>query len=89
MDIFDLAVIGGGPAGYSAAITAAKSGLKTAFIEKNELGGVCLNRGCIPSKAMLHSAKIFKQALTSEKLGVTSEKVNFDQIGRASCRERV
>lgn len=58
MDIFDLAVIGGGPAGYSAAITAAKSGLKTALIEKDELGGVCLNRGCIPSKAMLHSAKI-------------------------------
>ena len=53
MDIFDLAVIGGGPAGYSAAITAAKSGLKTALIEKDELGGVCLNRGCIPSKACL------------------------------------
>ena len=68
MDIFDLAVIGGGPAGYSAAITAAKSGLKTAFIEKDELGGVCLNRGCIPSKAMLHSAKIFRQTLDSEKI---------------------
>lgn len=78
MDIFDLAVIGGGPAGYSAAITAAKSGLKTALIEKNELGGVCLNRGCIPSKAMLHSAKIFRQTLDSEKFGVTSEKVNFN-----------
>ena len=78
MDIFDLAVIGGGPAGYSAAITAAKSGLKTALIEKDELGGVCLNRGCIPSKAMLHSAKIFRQTLDSEKFGVTSEKVNFD-----------
>ena len=78
MDIFDLAVIGGGPAGYSAAITAAKSGLKTALIEKDELGGVCLNRGCIPSKAMLHSAKIFRQTLDSEKFGVTSEKVNFN-----------
>ena len=78
MDIFDLAVIGGGPAGYSAAITAAKSGLKTALIEKDELGGVCLNRGCIPSKAMLHSAKIFRQTLDSEKFGITSEKVNFN-----------
>lgn len=78
MDIFDLAVIGGGPAGYSAAITAAKSGLKTALIEKDELGGVCLNRGCIPSKAMLHSAKIFRQTLDSEKFGVTSEKVSFN-----------
>lgn len=74
MDIFDLAVIGGGPAGYSAAITAAKSGLKTALIEKDELGGVCLNRGCIPSKAMLHSAKIFRQALDSEKFGVIGKK---------------
>lgn len=64
MDIFDLAVIGGGPAGYSAAIAAAKSGLKTALIEKDELGGVCLNLGCIPSKAMLHSAKIFSQVQT-------------------------
>ena len=50
MDIFDLAVIGGGPAGYSAAITAAKSGLKTALIEKNELGGVCLNRAAYHRK---------------------------------------
>ena len=78
MDIFDLAVIGGGPAGYSAAITAAKSGLKTALIEKNELGGVCLNRGCIPSKAMLHSAKIFRQTLDSEKFGVTCKEADFN-----------
>lgn len=78
MDIFDLAVIGGGPAGYSAAITAAKSGLKTALIEKNELGGVCLNLGCIPSKAMLHSAKIFRQTLDSEKFGVTCKEADFN-----------
>lgn len=78
MDIFDLAVIGGGPAGYSAAITAAKSGLKTALIEKDELGGVCLNRGCIPSKAMLHSAKIFRQTLDSEKFGVTCKEASFN-----------
>lgn len=78
MDIFDLAVIGGGPAGYSAAIRAAKSGLKTVLIEKDELGGVCLNQGCIPSKAMLHSAKIYAQALSCEKFGVTCENVKFD-----------
>lgn len=78
MDIFDLAVIGGGPAGYSAAITAAKSGLKTVLIEKDELGGVCLNRGCIPSKAMLHSAKIFRQTLDSEKFGVTCKEADFN-----------
>ena len=78
MDIFDLTVIGGGPAGYSAAAAAAKSGLKTALIEKSELGGVCLNQGCIPSKAMLHSAKIFKQALSSEKIGVTCKEADFN-----------
>ena len=86
MDIFDLAVIGGGPAGYSAAITAAKSGLKTALIEKNELGGVCLNRGCIPSKAMLHSAKIFRQTLDSEKFGVTCKEADFN-LGTALARK--
>ncbi len=78
MDIFDLAVIGGGSAGYSAAVTAAKSGLKTALIEKSELGGVCLNQGCIPSKAMLHSAKILRLSLACEKFGVTIEKANFN-----------
>ena len=86
MDIFDLAVIGGGPAGYSAAIAAAKSGLKTALIEKNELGGVCLNRGCIPSKAMLHSAKIFRQTLDSEKFGVTCKEADFN-LGTALARK--
>ena len=88
MDIFDLTVIGGGPAGYSAAIKAAQSGLKTALIEKKKLGGVCLNLGCIPSKAMLYSAKLYRQALSSEGFGVTCENVKFD-LGAALARKEV
>ena len=53
---FDLAIIGGGPAGYSSAITAGKNGLKTVLFEKTAIGGVCLNEGCIPTKTLLYSA---------------------------------
>ena len=54
---YDLAIIGGGPAGYTAAEKAGKAGLKTVIFEKNNLGGVCLNEGCIPTKTLLYSAK--------------------------------
>ena len=56
MELYDLIVIGGGPGGYLAAERAAHAGLKTLLFEKNSLGGVCLNEGCIPSKALLNSA---------------------------------
>ena len=56
---YDIAIIGGGPAGYTAAERAAEGGLKTVLFEKNAIGGVCLNEGCIPSKALLYSAKIY------------------------------
>ena len=62
MELFDLVIIGGGPAGYNAAERAAKSGLKTALVEKRALGGVCLNEGCIPSKSLLYSAKLYEHA---------------------------
>ena len=58
MEIYDLIVLGGGPAGYNAAERAGKAGLKTVVIEKRALGGVCLNEGCIPSKSLLYSGKI-------------------------------
>lgn len=58
MENFDLAIIGAGPAGYEAAVFAAKQGLKTALIEKSELGGTCLNNGCIPTKTLLHTADL-------------------------------
>ena len=56
MKKYDLAVLGGGPGGYNAAAIAAKAGLKTVLFEKNKVGGVCLNEGCIPTKALLYSA---------------------------------
>lgn len=75
---YDLIVIGGGPAGYLAAERAGHAGLNTLIIEKRSLGGVCLNEGCIPSKALLYSAKIYDYARFSEAYGVTAENVKFD-----------
>lgn len=77
--IFDLIVIGGGPGGYLASERASGAGLKTLCIEKANVGGVCLNEGCIPSKSLLHSAKIFDYAKDSEKYGVTASNVTLDQ----------
>ena len=57
--MYQLAIIGGGPGGYVAAAKAAKAGLSTILFEKRELGGVCLNEGCIPTKTLLYSAKVF------------------------------
>ena len=58
MDPVDVCIIGAGPGGYVAAIRAAQLGLKTAVVERDELGGVCLNRGCIPTKALLRTAEL-------------------------------
>ena len=60
--MYDIAIIGGGPGGYVAAEKAGKKGLKTILFEKKDLGGVCLNEGCIPTKTLLYSAKLFDQA---------------------------
>lgn len=76
--VYDLIVIGGGPAGYLGAERAGRKGLKTLLIEKRAVGGVCLNEGCIPSKTLLHSAKIYDYARFSEKYGVKAENVSFD-----------
>ena len=70
MEIYDLVVLGGGPAGYLAAERAGHAGLKTLVIEKREFGGVCLNEGCVPSKTFLNSAKVFDYANHSENYGV-------------------
>lgn len=67
---YELIVIGGGPGGYVAAIRAAQNGLKTAVIEKANLGGVCLNWGCIPSKVLLHAAELFHDISTAEQFGI-------------------
>lgn len=67
---YDLAIIGGGPAGYNAAEKAAANGLKTILFEKNLIGGVCLNEGCIPTKTLLYSAKILDNAKSASKYGI-------------------
>lgn len=69
-DRFDVLVIGAGPAGYVAAGRAGRLGLRTALVEKNELGGVCLNSGCIPAKALMHGAKVARTIRSAEQNGV-------------------
>lgn len=75
---FDLIVIGAGPGGYVAAIKAAKLGLKTAVIENREVGGTCLNRGCIPAKAMIHASSIYREMQNSEEIGIFASEVTYD-----------
>ncbi|MCL2597202.1 MAG: dihydrolipoyl dehydrogenase [Paludibacter sp.] len=74
----DLMIIGGGPAGYVAAERAGHKGLSVILFEKNTMGGVCLNEGCIPTKTLLYSAKTYENALHADKYGVFTEKVHFD-----------
>lgn len=75
---YDIAVLGGGPGGYVAAIRAAQLGKKVALVEARELGGTCLNRGCIPTKALLHCAEVYEQASNAASFGVNTENVGFD-----------
>lgn len=78
MENYFLAIIGGGPAGYTAAEMAAKAGKNVVLFEKDTLGGTCLNVGCIPTKTLLYSAKQFYNAQNATKYGVTAENVTFD-----------
>jgi len=78
VEIFDLLVIGGGPGGYLCAERAAQGGLKVALFEKRALGGTCLNEGCIPTKTLLNSSKMYRHAKESEAYGVTATGVAFD-----------
>lgn len=77
-DTFDLIVIGSGPGGYVTAIRASQLGLKTAIIEKEALGGVCLNWGCIPTKALLRSAEIYHYMQHAKDYGLSADNVSFD-----------
>lgn len=78
MNEFDLAIVGAGPGGYTAANAAAEEGLSVVLFERDKLGGTCLNRGCIPTKALLHSADAWRTACNSENLGVHIEGASYD-----------
>lgn len=75
---FDLGIIGAGPAGYTAAFQARAKGLSVVLFEKDKVGGVCLNRGCIPTKAILHSAELFEEMKCSSELGIFAENITVD-----------
>ena len=76
--MYDLAIIGGGPAGYVAAERAGAAGLAVVLFEKRELGGVCLNEGCIPTKTLLYSAKMYDHATGGKKYGITAGEVSYE-----------
>src|SRR6516164_5768808 len=75
---FDVVVIGGGPGGYVAALRAAQLGAATAIVEKDRMGGTCLVRGCIPTKALLQSAELYTLAKAGEPFGLVTGELGFD-----------
>ena len=79
---FDIAIIGGGPAGYVAAFWAAQRGARTALVEKRYLGGTCLNVGCIPSKALIHCVEMLDMAKSGRRFGITfgEPQVDLDKV---------
>ena len=85
---FDLIVLGGGPGGYVAAIRAAQLGLKTALVEREHLGGICLNWGCIPTKALLRTSEIYHLLHHLDEFGLSAKEIAFD-AGKVVARSRV
>jgi dihydrolipoamide dehydrogenase len=75
---FDLAVVGGGPGGYVAAIRAAQLGMRAAVVEREHLGGICLNWGCIPTKALLRTSEIYRTLHHLEEFGLAADNLSFD-----------
>ena len=86
---YDLIVLGGGPAGYLASERAAHAGLSVCCIEERSVGGVCLNEGCIPTKTLLYSAKIFDGAAHGEKYGVSAEGLSIDHAKVVARKDKV
>jgi dihydrolipoamide dehydrogenase len=84
--MYDLGIIGAGPAGYVAAERAGHKGLKVVIFDKRQLGGVCLNEGCIPTKTLLYTAKLYENALYGDKYGISCSNVSFD-IGKIMDRK--
>src|SRR6188768_2899083 len=86
-DRFDLLVIGGGPGGYVAALRAAQLGLRTALVEREHLGGICLNWGCIPTKALLHASDTLRRIRHAGELGIRVSETTID-LGTMIARSR-
>ena len=84
---FDIVVLGAGPGGYVAAIRASQYGKKVALIEARELGGTCLNRGCIPTKALLHCAEVYEQTGSASVFGVKASDVGYDYSAMAAYKD--
>ncbi len=89
MELFDLLVVGGGPGGYLCAERAAQGGMKVALFEKRALGGTCLNEGCIPTKTLLNSSKMYRHATESEAFGVTASGVTYDHAKVIARKNKV
>ena len=87
--MYDLAIIGGGPGGYVAAERAGAAGLKTILFERKSLGGVCLNEGCIPTKTLLYSAKVYNYAVNGDHYGVYAKEPNFNYGEIVSRKDKV
>lgn len=88
-NVFDLIVVGGGPGGYLAAERAGHAGLSVLLFEKAELGGVCLNEGCIPSKTFLYSGKVFEHANDGKAFGVSADNAKIDQKAVVKRKNKV
>lgn len=88
-ETFDVAVIGGGPGGYPAAIKAAQNGARVALIEAGDLGGTCLNRGCIPTKTLIAHADVLHRIKTADQFGITVGEVSFDYKKMAERKDGV
>ncbi len=86
---FDLGIIGAGPAGYTAAFQARAKGMSVVLFEKDKVGGVCLNKGCIPTKAILHSAEIYEEMKCSSDLGITCSDVSVDYAKVVERKDKI
>ena len=89
METFGVVVIGAGPGGYPAAIRAAQLGASVALVEREYLGGTCLNYGCIPSKALIHTSDLYAQMRSSASLGLKTESASFDYSAMAERKDQV
>ena len=87
--MFDLLVIGAGPGGYTAAARAAKLGLSTAIVEERSWGGTCLNRGCVPTKTLLHASEVYRSAADGAAIGIHAEGLQADIPEIFAYKERI